>query len=114
MCQNSSLEILSSSPNGYIGKCDSCTKINVVFENIFILLEEKELKAISRVIDESYGIWMLESYIGKGKKITMQTPLPNLYFAFTVEEYEELKRLINEAMLIIDARNILKQPLSQN
>ncbi len=114
MCQNSSLEILSSSPNGYIGKCDGCQKINVVFENIFILLEENELKSIGRIIDESYGIWMLETYIGKGKKITMQTPLPNLYFAFTVEEYEELKRLINEAMLIIDARNILKQPFCQN
>lgn len=114
MCQSSSLEVYSKTPNGYVGKCTGCNKYNVVFENIFILLTESELYALSNVIDENYGVWMLENPIGKGKRVSMQTPLPNLYFAFTIEEYEELKRLINETILILDARAFLKKPLNQN
>lgn len=114
MCQNSSLEILSKTPNGYVGKCTGCEKYNVVFENIFLLLTEQEMYAISHVIDENLGVWVLEQYIGKGKKVVMQTPLSNMYFAFTYQEYEDLKCLINETILVLEARNFLRQPLNQN
>jgi hypothetical protein len=107
MCLKSSLNIISHCPQGYIGYCGGCERYNLVFENIFILLTENDVKGLSQIIDLNYGVWIMSSPVGRGKTINFQTPVPNTFFTFTEEEYEDFKRLVNETVLMLDANEIV-------
>lgn len=100
--------MVSQSKYGYIGYCAGCDRYNLVFNNIFLLLKKVELKGLGEITDKSLGVWFMDSAIGGGKQVSMQTPLPNVYFAFSAPEYEEFKRLINEAVLILNANQIIQ------
>ncbi|MGR3812118.1 DUF6686 family protein [Jiulongibacter sp. NS-SX5] len=107
MCDKSTLRIISQSPEGYIGYCYGCDRYNLTFNNIFMLLAEEEIRGLSQIIDLDYGIWKTESALGQNKTITMKTPVPNTYFAFAKAEYERFKQMINETILVLDAKEII-------
>ncbi|WP_341228517.1 DUF6686 family protein [uncultured Arcticibacterium sp.] len=109
MCQKSSLNIISKSAYGYVGYCNGCDRYNLVFENIFILLKEEEIRGLGAIVDVEYGTYIMEKPVGRGKTISFQTPLANTFFAFTACEYEEFKRMINESVLMLEVNEIINQ-----
>ncbi|HLO46259.1 MAG TPA: DUF6686 family protein [Leadbetterella sp.] len=111
MCQNSSLEIVSQSKHGYIGLCKGCNRFNLIFENLFILMQQEEVVSLSRMLEDHFGVYWHNNPIGKGKQITMNTPIPNFYIAFNIDEFEEFKTMVIEANLIIEARVILRNAI---
>jgi hypothetical protein len=113
MCKNSSLEIVSQCKHGYIGLCRGCNRFNLVFENLFLLMEHEEVVSLCRMLEDHFGVFWHNSSIGNGKQITMNTPLHNFFMAFSVEEFEEFKTMVIEANLILDAREILDQPIKK-
>jgi hypothetical protein len=114
MCQNSSLEIVSQCKHGYIGLCGGCKRFNLVFENLFLLMEQEEVVSLGRMLEDHFGVFWHNNSIGNGKQITMNTPLPNFFMAFSVEEFEVFKTLVLEANLIFDAREILQQSIKKS
>ncbi len=113
MCQQSSLDIISRSTGGYIGYCSGCERYNLVFENIFLLLTESDIKGLGQIIDLNYGVWSLSSPIGMGKTVSLQTPVPNTFFTFDFEEFEDFKRMVNETVLMLEAKEIINIKTSE-
>lgn len=107
MCQTAGLHLLSRSESGYVGYCPGCDRYNLVFENIFLLLSEQEVRGLGQIIDLNYGVWTMTSPIGQGKTIGLQTPVPNTFFTFNSHEFEEFKRLVNETILLLEAKEII-------
>lgn len=103
MCK-SKLKLFSKSEHGYIGKCGDCQCYNLVFENIFLLVSENELMGIGQMFESECAFCFMEESIGNDKKITMQTPLPNLYFAFTLDEFVSMRDMVNTAITKIKER----------
>lgn len=114
MCQNSKLEIVSQNTHGYIGQCNGCNRFNLVFENFFLLMEHEEIISLGRMLEDHFGVFWHNSPIGNGKQITMNTPLPNFFMAFSVEEFEVFKTMVLETNLILEARQILQEPMKKS
>lgn len=107
MCHKQGVKLISESAYGYMGYCSGCDRYNLIFENIFLLLSSEEVKGLGTIMDLEYGVYIMNTPIGRGKTISVQTPVPNTYFTFTPSEYEEFKRLVNETVLMLEVDEII-------
>jgi hypothetical protein len=118
MCQSSKLDIISQNRYGHVGYCSGCNRYNLIFLNIFLLLENTEIQALSKLLEENIGVYWHSQSLGNGKQISINTPLPNLYLAFTPEEFDNFKTLIIHTILVMEARNLVANsqvnPFSEN
>lgn len=110
---NHQTQTLSERPNGYVGFCDCCQSFNVSFNNSLFIFSKAELRCFSEILRDKIGIQPFCT--SHGKEIIVQTPMSNYYLVFTDAEIEELIAMINEALLLSDANEILaNSPYSGN
>jgi hypothetical protein len=107
MHEESPLNILAHTDNGYIGLCDCCHEYNFVYKNILLAFQREEL---TRFLD-----WLIayrthdDTYLPlpHGRTRVYRSPLSNLFLAFHEEELDEVTQLFAEAQLILEARSLL-------
>lgn len=100
------LTILSESKESYIGICHCCSIINFVYKNLAIKFKEPEFDFFKNYMNNLRP----EDFIFEsrtGKNIFMATPTPNMVFCFSRVEIEELKRMMNEASIMLEVNRII-------
>lgn len=98
---------LSENSQGFIGICECCSNISLLYNNLALKLKEEEFdffRTYLNNLDPSDFIY--ESR--KGKNIFMRTPVENIVFCFSREETRELTTLMNEAAIMLATYKILK------
>lgn len=107
MKQTEDLILLSESNEAYIAKCKCCSKINVIYKNIALKLSLEEFYFFKHYFDQiNPEYYFLESYTGKN--IFVNSPIRNIVFCFSSEEVEELKKILNEAAVMMQVFEILE------
>lgn len=94
MCKKS--EIIAHTKNGELSLCDCCKRYSLVFNNIFLQFDKKQLKAFKKHINNINVDYWLDYYAitTKYRKIPVSTKQCSLWLFFTEEEFEELKQLL--------------------
>lgn len=108
MHEESTLNILASADNGYIGVCECCNEFNFVYKNVMLALQQEELV---RFLD-----WLLtnrthdETYLPlpHGRTRVYRSPLSNLFLTFDEQELDEITQMFAEIQLILEARSLLQ------
>ena len=107
MHEQSTLNILAQSDNGYIGECECCHEFNFVYKNILLIFQQEEL---FRFLD-----WLIsyrkhdDTYLPlpHGTSRVYRSPLNNMFLAFHEHELDELTTLFTEAQIILEVRSLL-------
>lgn len=94
MCKNST--ILSSSKNGQLTICNSCKRYSLIFNNVLLQFDKKQLKRFKKHINNINVQYWLDFYARttKYRKIPIATSQENTVLFFTEEEFNDLKRLL--------------------
>lgn len=98
---------LSECCDGFIGICECCSNVNLLYKNIAIKLKEEEFEYFRNYLNELNP----DDFIIKsrhGRNVFMRTPVKNIVLCFSKYELKELTMLFNEATLMLTAYKILK------
>ncbi|KAA0990739.1 DUF6686 family protein [Dyadobacter aurulentus] len=101
-----SLRILSQSDCGYIGQCNCCDHFNFAFGNILFIFSEDGLRGFQSVLYEEFHFHKLEEPLPNGKNYMLPSPIPNFMISFNNEEIEQVKRLFQEALIVLEVDKI--------
>ena len=108
MHEQSSMNIVAHTCNGYIGVCECCHEFNFVYKNILLTFQQDELV---RFLD-----WLIsyraddQTYLPlpHGKTRVYKSPLSNLFLTFDDDELDELAQLFIDTELILEARRLIQ------
>lgn len=104
MCQ---IQLLNQNELGCVMCCSVSNDIHLGFGMMLYILNPKEFKNLSGAVNilynENYGDMMLS-----GKKVFLNTHNENMILAFNADELRSLWMLINGAIIMFEARKILK------
>jgi hypothetical protein len=109
MCErtNSSFRILAQCAEGYIGLCSCCGEFNYVYKNLLLVFQEEDMR--------QFFEWFIAARNGQGFNMTLENgrdhffrgPIPNLFFAYSSEELDEIEKLYAETSLVLEARKLV-------
>ena len=117
MHQQSQLDILAETSNGYVSQCTCCHEFNLTYKNVLLVFDEDSM---FRFFDWVIGYRnSLENYqpLPHGRNRLYSSPHSNLYLVFNDEEIDELEILFAEVQLVREARRITscnKAPSNDN
>ena len=103
---HNSLRILSQSDRGYIGQCNCCDHYNFAFDNLLFIFSEDGLRGFQSVLYEEYHFHQLGEPLPNGKTCILPSPIPNFMISFNEEEIEQVKRLFQEALIVLEVDKI--------
>lgn len=105
--------ILSHNQFGCVVKRTGCGQINLAFGNVFFCFSEEDFFAFCKHITEVHSkhIANMEE---ERKTLLLTTEQKNLMLAMNGIELNNLKDLLNEALLMLDINNILNKEFSKN
>ena len=90
------MKFLNRTPNGLIRQCSSCKNYNIEFNNIFLELTKRELNNFKNYVNQTdFEFWENEYGMFNKRSIPIPTAQHNLILVFNIEEFNELKRLLN-------------------
>ena len=94
MCKNS--RILSRTKNGELSICKSCKTYSLVFNNLLLQFDRKQLQQFRKHISNINIKYWLNYYskTTQKRKIPVATQQQNLILFFTQKEFNELKSVI--------------------
>ncbi|GAB1856511.1 hypothetical protein MHTCC0001_13460 [Flavobacteriaceae bacterium MHTCC 0001] len=89
-------QVIAKNYNGHLAFCKSCNTYNLLFNNISIEFNEKELFAFQKFVGELEVDYWLERYdrTATKRKIPIQTLQQNLILVFNRQEFASLKDLV--------------------
>ncbi len=95
MCKKN-MRFLNRTLNGLLKQCNSCKKYNIEFNNIFLELTKRELNNFKNYVNGTdFEYWENEYGMFNKRSIPVPTAQNNLMLVFNIEEFNELKRLLN-------------------
>jgi hypothetical protein len=106
MHDQSYLDILAETKNGYVSRCNCCGEFNLTYKNVLLVQEEE---ALFRFFE-----WVIayrssrENYqpLPHGRDRVYSSPHSNLYLVYNDRELDELEELFAGVQLVLEARRI--------
>lgn len=94
MCHQ--VKTIAKNCNGNLSFCADCRRYHLTFNNIFIELSRKEMRAFKKFVGEIKMEYWENKYDGQvmERKIPIPTMQSNLVLLFNKQELESLKELI--------------------
>jgi hypothetical protein len=105
--QETAFRVLAEGSEGYIGVCSCCREFNFAYKTVLVSFQEEEM--------HSFFDWLItncktrEHYmpLRHGRNRVFSSPHSNLFLVFNDQELEEIKSLYHQAVLLIQAENLL-------
>ncbi|TAG16843.1 MAG: hypothetical protein EAZ32_17665 [Cytophagia bacterium] len=106
MAHHHQFKTLIEKPYGYVGVCETCKIYNIGYKNFLLCLNEYEFEWFRNNLIN--GTMLTPFYTSHGKEFLHRTPMSNFYLTFSSDEVEELVAMLNEIVIVIEARKSLK------
>lgn len=107
MHQHDPFELLAECSHGYIGFCLHCKTFSFAYKNIALHFDGAEMNQFFEWIFANRQNEEFQSLGSEGPKIVYPTPIHNLYLVFCDQELDDLNKMIVEAQLALEIRQIL-------
>jgi hypothetical protein len=93
----------------YIAQCQHCGKISLQYNNILVKFSESYFLSFC-VVMENIEFHSMSVLSPKGtRQIVLSTGHQEIQFTFGHDEFEELKDIIQQVKVILDAKTLLLQ-----
>lgn len=105
---HSDMNLLHSNSIGFIMKCDGCKEVQFCFGNVLSFVPEDDFRILYnsfKKIEKNKQKFAVNT--PNGYRLMLKTPVENIVLSFSLEEYDEVMELMDNAMLIIEAEQIL-------
>ncbi|MGC4022435.1 MAG: hypothetical protein QM734_11030 [Cyclobacteriaceae bacterium] len=109
MCErtDSSFQILAECADGYIGLCSCCHEFNYVYKNLLLTFKEEDMQQFFDWFIAARNQQGFDMALANGRDHFFRGPIPNLFFAYSAEELDEIEKLYIETNLLLEARKLV-------
>ena len=105
--KSKNFKILSVSQEGYVGVCTCCREFNLAYQNLLITFPEEGMVKFYHWLQEGMKNPDTSIELHHNKNRVFKGPAGNFYMTFNDEEIEVILNMIEEAMIVIEAKRIL-------
>ena len=108
-CMNCKPRIILEGETFNISECTCCQRIGLYYNNLLVGFNPQDFLAFTRSFCRiDFAASSVRFPSGK-EHIVVNTCHRDIQFNFTREEFEELKDILQQAMVLLEARQVLKQ-----
>jgi hypothetical protein len=93
---------LIETKNGYIGVCQTCNQYSIAYKNLLWSFEAFEIDWFEDVLKQKK--YMYRFHTSHHKTLLHTTPLDNFFVLFEDTEIKEIRNMIKEVRLVVEAR----------
>jgi len=105
------LKVLHRNEMGWAARCSCCREIQFQLGNVFLRLAPEEVQAFSRSLQHLQHCCQvrqnLNHEIYRERPYIIRTPIHNLMFSFSEEEYQQVLNLVEMTVLLLTVEKIL-------
>ncbi|MCG8306637.1 MAG: hypothetical protein MI975_04540 [Cytophagales bacterium] len=107
---NCNTKILIESDLFYIAQCHQCKKISLQYKNILVKFLPKYFYGFCNALERiEFKTMSVLSPQGK-RQIVLNTGHHDIQFTFTDCEFDELRDVLQQVKIMLDAEKLLQQP----
>ena len=106
MHDQSHLDILTETRNGYVSRCGCCGDYNLTYKNVLLVLDEEALFRFFEWVIAYRSSRQNYQPLPHGRDRVYSSPHSNLYLVYNDREIDELEELFAGLQLVLEARRI--------
>jgi len=106
MHDQSYLDILAETKNGYVSRCNCCGEFNLTYKNVLLVLDEEAMVRFFEWVITYRSSRENFQPLPHGRDRIYSSPHSNLYLVYNDGELNELEDLFAGVQLILEARRI--------
>lgn len=91
-----------------VAQCAGCKRIGLYYKNLLIGFEPKDFKAFGRSYSKINFNASAVMFPDGFKRIVIDTCHHDIQFNFTGEEFEEFKDMLQQAIIMVEAHQIIR------
>jgi hypothetical protein len=109
MCENtdSPFQILADCHDGYIGVCRCCGEFNYVYKNMLLTFQEEDMHQFFSWFLTARNTQEFNMALANGRDHFFCGPVPNLFFAYSENELDDIEKMYSQTKLVLEARKII-------
>ncbi|MCG8309176.1 MAG: hypothetical protein MI975_17420 [Cytophagales bacterium] len=108
---NCSTKILIQSDFFYVAQCKECKKISLRYNNILVKFTSEYFLGFCNAMENIEFKTMSVLSPNGSRQIVLNTGHHDTQFTFSYFEFEELKDVLQQVKIILDAEKVLKQAI---